>query len=600
MDPATTSLLILAGAVALFVWNRLSVGVVAILTALALYGTGVLSADKALAGFGDPVVVFVASLFVVSEGLDASGVTTWAGQAIADRAGAGRTPLLLAFMALSGVLSAVVSPNGAVAALLPMVVAVALRQRHAPSQMLIPLAFAAHAGSLLALSGSPVNVIVSEAMADVTGRPFRFFDFTILGVLLLAATILLAVFAGPRLLPSHSTRSALSDLSRHATTLAKHYALQDGFYRLRVADESPLVGGVAADLLDLAPGLRFLGLQTSRGEAAGASHVLRAGDAVAVSGSTQEVVTFAESNGLEVGMRPVTAESLLTKDMGVVEVVVPPRSPLVGEKMFPGMVRQGEIVVLAIGHLGKEAGASGRVLAEGDSLLLHGPWSVIDTLVDDRDILVMDAPDRIRRQAVPFGPGAVSAVLVLLAMIVLLATGVVPPAVAGLICAVAMVAFKVVTPQQAYRAISWQTVVLLGGLIPLSTAISSSGAADRIASGLLRVVGSGSPYLLLLGLFVLTATLGQVISNTATVLIVAPIALAAAAETGVSPAPILMMVAVAGAASFLTPIATPANMMVMGPASYRFGDYWKFGLPLLLIWLVIGLAVIPLVWPFHS
>lgn len=598
MDPAVTSLLILAGAVALFVWNRLPVGVVAVGTALTLYLTGVLPVEQALAGFGDPVVIFVASLFVVSEGLDATGVTTWAGQAITDRAGTGRRRLLVAFMVLAGVLTAVVSPNGSVAALLPMVVIVALRHDHHPSQMLMPLAFAAHAGSLLALSGSPVNVIVSDALAGAGGEPFGFFEFAILGVPLLAATILLAVLAGPRLLPRRAPGSALSDLSRHARTLAGHYALQDGFYRLRVRADSPVVGTTVGSLAVSPPSLTVLGLQSRSGSVAGSDHVLAPGDAVAISGPAGDVIAFAESHGLGVGMRPVTADGLVTKQMGVVEVVVPPRSPLVGERVFPGMVRLGEIVILAVGHMGRDRGSRETVLTERDSLLLHGPWAIIDTLVDDRDVLVTDSPDRVRRQAVPFGARAVEAVVILGAMVVLLATGAVPPAVAGLAAAGAMVAFRVVSPQQAYRAVSWQTIVLLGGLIPLSTAISSSGAADLIAGALLAAVGTSSPYLLIIALFLLTASLGQIISNTATVLIVVPIAVAAALETGISPAPVLMFVAVAGSSSFLTPIATPANMMVMGPAGYRFGDYWRFGLPLLATWLVIALVVIPLAWPF--
>lgn len=597
MDPAVISLLVMVGAVALFVWNRLPVGVVAILTALALYLSGVLPVEQALAGFGDPVVIFVAALFVVSEGLDATGVTTWAGQVITERAGTGRRGLLVAFMLLAGVLTAVVSPNGSVAALLPMVVVVALRNRHAPSQMLMPLAFAAHAGSLLALSGSPVNVIVSDALAGTGAEPFGFFDFAVLGIPLFAVTILLAIFAGPRLLPQVATGSALSDLSRHAATLAGHYALQDGFYRLRVGEGSPFVGCVLRDTPPAPRALHVLGVQTADGAAALPEHKIAPGDAVAVSGPAGDVVSWAEAHGLDVGMRPVRAGELVTRQMGVVEVVVPPRSPLVGERVFPGMVRGGGVVLLAVRHMGKDRGQRETALAEGDSLLLHGPWPAIDNLVEDRDILVIDSPDRVRRQAVPFGARAVEAVAILGAMVVLLATGLVPAAVAGLSAAAAMVAFRVISPQQAYRAVSWQTVVLLGGLIPLSTAISGSGAADLIAGALLEVVGGGSPLLLLVVLFLLTAALGQVISNTATVLIVVPIALAAAVETGVSPAPVLMLVAVAGASSFLTPIATPANMMVMGPAGYRFGDYWKFGLPLLISWLVIALLVIPLVWP---
>jgi di/tricarboxylate transporter len=161
-----------------------------------------------------------------------------------------------------------------------------------------------------------------------------------------------------------------------------------------------------------------------------------------------------------------------------------------------------------------------------------------------------------------------------------------------------MVLLRVVGVQEAYRAVSWQTVVLIGGLIPLSIAIQDSGAADLIAERIVNVVGDRGPYALMLALFVLTGVLGQIVSNTATVLIVVPIALSAAAETGISAHPVLMLVAVAGAASLLTPIATPANMMVMGPGGYRFGDYWKFGLVTMVVWLGLAMLVIPVVWPF--
>jgi di/tricarboxylate transporter len=204
----------------------------------------------------------------------------------------------------------------------------------------------------------------------------------------------------------------------------------------------------------------------------------------------------------------------------------------------------------------------------------------------------------VRRQTVPLGRRAPQALCVLVAMVVLLATGAVPPAVAGLLAAAAMVLLRVVGVQEAYRAVSWQTVVLIGGLIPLSIAIQDSGAADLVAERIGDIVGDRGPYALMLALFVLTAVLGQIVSNTATVLIVVPIALSAAAETGISAQPVLMLVAVAGAASLLTPIATPANMMVMGPGGYRFGDYWKFGLVTMIVWLGLAMLLIPLVWPF--
>jgi di/tricarboxylate transporter len=199
---------------------------------------------------------------------------------------------------------------------------------------------------------------------------------------------------------------------------------------------------------------------------------------------------------------------------------------------------------------------------------------------------------------VPLGSAAVRALLILAGMVVLLAIGVVPPAVAALLAAIAMTLSGVITEQQAIRSVSWQTIILIGGLIPLSTALKESGAADDIAKIMVDIVGTGRPYLLLLALFVLTAALSQVVSNTATALIVAPIAAVAAANAGVSVRPMLMVIAVAGAASFLTPIASANNMMVMGPGGYRFGDFWRLGLPLILTWLIIALAVIPLAWPF--
>jgi di/tricarboxylate transporter len=237
-------------------------------------------------------------------------------------------------------------------------------------------------------------------------------------------------------------------------------------------------------------------------------------------------------------------------------------------------------------------------LAAGDTLLLQGTWQALDKHLDDPDVLVVDSPEVVRRQAVPMGTGAKSAIAVLLGMVVLLATGAVPSAIAGLVAACAMVLFRVVTVEQAYRSINWTTVILVGAMIPLSTAMSKSGAANLLAESLVHLVGDAGPYALLAGLFVLTAVLGQLISNTATALIIIPIAVAAAHEIGVSPRPVLMSVTVASAAAFLTPVATPVNLMVMGPGGYRFGDYWKLGLPLLLLFFLVAEFLVPVFWSF--
>jgi di/tricarboxylate transporter len=257
----------------------------------------------------------------------------------------------------------------------------------------------------------------------------------------------------------------------------------------------------------------------------------------------------------------------------------------------------GDLVVLAVRRGGEELVGTDTTLQTGDTLLVSGAWDLLERNTVGPDVLVVDAPASIRR-AVPLGAGAKRAIVILAAMVVVLATGIVPPAIAGLLAACALVLFRVVTPTQAYRSVSWTTVVLVAGMIPLSTAFITTGTADLIAAGLLGFVGDGSPHLALAAMCVLTMVLGQLISNTATVLIIAPIAVVVAADLDVSVLPFMMALTVAGAAAFLTPVATPANTMVLEPGGYRFGDYWKLGLPLLVLFLVVAVLYVPLIWPF--
>ncbi len=596
MDDATRALVVLAAVVVLFVWNRLPVSVVAVLTALALWATGLVTTEEAVAGFGDPVVVFIATLFVVSEGIDSTGVTTWAGQAILARAGTAYVRLLVALGLLAAVLTSFITLNGAVAALLPLVVVVAQRIGRSPSQMLMPVVFAGSAGGLLMLMSSPVNVIVSEAAQHAGEGPFSFFSFTLLGIPLLVGTVVIGAALAPRVLPATSPEHTPPDLGRHAETIEAHYRLTDGFYRLRVRSRSSLIGASARALdLDGHPGIQVVGVQTPEGYPV--TDVIHDDDMLVVTGPAGEVTRFVVDEGLAITMSgSADAADLLTREAGVAEVVVPPRSRLVGEETYPGQKREHELVVLAVQRLGKDLGDGPFALAEGDAILLHGRWSALDQLNRDRDILLVDSPGRVRRQAVPWGPKATRAVIVLGVLVALLASGQVPPAIAGLVGATLMVLARVVTVPQAYRAVSWETVVLVGALIPLSTAIRSSGAADRISDVLIDAVGTHRPYLLLVALFLLTAALGQVVSNTATVLVVVPIAVSAATSAGIPVKPALMVVAVAGSAALLTPIATPGNLMVMAPGGYRFGDYWKLGLPVMVWWFLVAMAIVPLVW----
>jgi di/tricarboxylate transporter len=450
VSPIIVTLVILGLAVIAFMSNRVPMGIVALGVALSLWATGILTLNQALAGFGDPTVIFIATLFVVSEALDSTGVTAWAGQQVIGRGGTQRTQLLVMICALVAVLTALISVNGAVAALIPVVVVVAIRVGLAPSKMLMPLAFSAHAGSMLALTGTPVNIIVSEAAQEAGARSFGFFEFALVGLPLVLGTIGFIVAFGDRLLPSRAPSVLPQDVSDYARLLREQY--------------------------DLPAGTELVGAR-----------------------------------------------------QGSSEVIVAPRSELIGLHLFPGMTTpSGDLVVLGLQRGGVPVLGPEVRLRAGDTLLLRGTWEHLEQHTAGPAVVVVDDPADLRR-SVPLGTGAKRAVAVLAAMVVLLATGVVPPAVA--ICTLAMI-------------------------------------------------------------------LGQLISNTATVLIMAPIATALATDMGVSVLPFLMALTVAGAASFLTPVATAANTMVMEPGGYRFTDYWKLGLPLLVLFLAVAVLWVPLIWRF--
>lgn len=521
MSDSTITFVVLGAVVVLFVTNRVPVAVIAIATALSLWATGVLELEQATAGFGDPTVLFIASLFVISEALDATGVTAWVGQVLIDRAGHDRGRIVVAMMLLCGALTALITPNASVAALVPVIVIIAMRVGQHTSQLLIPLAYAAHAGALLALTGSPVNVIVSEAADDAGAGRFGFFEFALVGIPLVAGTILIVLVLGRRLLPHRDAASMPSDLTRHGQTLARHY---------RVHGED--------------------------------------------------------------------ARRLFGRRYGAAEVIVPPRSPAIGQRAYPGMVTEsGELVVLAVMRDDRRLDDPDTQLQAGDTLLVRGTWQALSHQIDrDTSVLAVDPPDLVRRQAVPLGNGATQAIVVLGAMVVLLATNAVPAAVAGLGAACVLVLIGVLPVDRAFAAVGWTTVVLVAGMMSLSTAMRTTGAAESLAKRIVDLVGDAGPYPLLIALFVLTAVLGQLISNMATALIVIPIALSAAAELDVAVAPVLMSINVATSAALLTPVATPANLMVMEPGGYRFNDYWKLGLPVLVWYFVVAVLFVPVIW----
>jgi di/tricarboxylate transporter len=500
------------------------------------------------------------------------------------------------------VLTALISVNGAVAALLPVVIVTGIRLKQHQSQLLMPLVFAAHAGSMLALTGTPVNVLVSDAAVEAGAGPFGYFEFALVGLPLLVGSIAIVLLVGRFLLPNRSGESLPADLSRHARTLVEQYGMSGDVFRLQVRPGSPLVARAAADVdFRSLAGLALRAMTRDGRPVELAPAVFQGGDVLIVQGEAGDAARLASEHDLALipgdEVEPDIAEVLVNRNSGLAEVVIPPRSPLIGTSMFPGMATpSGDLIVLSVRRGGEDLRPGQSSLESGDSLLLQGTWSALEKRIRSPEVLVVNSPDIVRRQAVPLGAGAAGAIVVLLVTVGLLATGIVPPAIAGLCGAIALVLVGILSVEQAYRAINCTTVILVGAMMPLSTAMMKSGAADLVAEKVSALASGGGIVALIAVFFLVTALFSQLISNTATALIIIPIGIATAAEMGYSAKPLLMAIGIAAAAAFLTPVATPVNLMVMGPGGYKFGDYWKLGIVLMLWYFVIATLLVPLVW----
>ena len=621
--------LILAVTILLFIWGRLRPDLVALLSVLALFLTGIINLEQALAGFADSTVIMVTALFVVAEALSRTGVTAWLGRQLLNQSGDSEVRLLAVLMLGTALLSAFLSNTGTVAMLLPAVVAAAWRIRSVPPRFLIPLAFAANTGGLLTLIGTPPNIIITDVLVGAGLRPFGFFEFALIGLPLLVVAVLFMTFAGRHLLPKREVGGRPIDLSAAVDELAEAYSLEGNLFRLRVRRGSSLVGqslaqaglgrdyGVSVLRIDRAgaedklfqgshrPLRNSLGLLRHSEEALipGADTVIQPDDVLLAKGA-QDTVQRAMLR-FNLGVQPIDEAGdeltriVLSQEIGLAEVLITPRSDYIGLTLSEAQFAQKyDVQVLSISRKDKAADQSTVRLEFGVSLLVRGTWRAIRILKEESyNFVIVGTPEAMAREVVGLGPHTIVAAVALLGMVALMLTGLVPAVIATLIAACVVVLGGCLTMEDAYRSVSWETVILVAAMLPMSTALQLTGGAEFIAGGLVDTLGTFHPLFLMAGVFLLTAAFSQVISNTATTVLVAPIALGAALGMGISPHAMLMMVAVGASAAFLTPIASPPNTLVMTPGAYRFSDYVKAGLPLLFMFLVASLILVPLIWP---
>lgn len=613
---------ILAFAIVFFVTEWLRVDVVALIVVIALMMTGLLTPAEAIAGFANPIVITIAALFVIGGAVMQTGLAGIIGNQVLAIAGNSPTRLLVTVMLTVSLMSAFMSSTGTVAVLLPAVVSMAASARISPSKLLIPLAYAALLGGALTLIGTPPNLVVSNALRDMGHAPFQFFDFTLIGGLLLASGIIFMAVVGRRMLPE---RAVVRDLARVETPheMVKRYALPENLFWLRVRQNSDLVGKTVAEsdfgkrfnvsIIDLKrkPGGRTM-VQVGdtklvwqdekvRGMKPSADTVLQANDLMLVQGAPDDVAHLSAVWNLGVQVaQPEDEKSLINQEVGLAEVLLPPDSSLIGHTLvdaqFGGVYH---LSVLGIRRPGADAVLNLKTtsLRFGDILLVQGPWEKILTLRKrQRDFVVMGQPESMlgpaQRKKAPL------AALILVAMLVAMVANLLPLTSASMLAALLIVLTGCLNADEAYGFIDWKSIVLIAGMLPMSTALERVGLVNLIAENLTGLLGVYGPIAVLAGLFIGTAAFTQLMSNTATAVLLTPLAVASAQTLGVQPQAFLMAVGIAASMAFATPVASPVNTLVMGAGNYRFGDYAKVGIPLVFITLIVALLVLPILWPF--
>jgi len=591
-------------AIGLFFSGRVRLDLTAAFVILALALSGVVTPSEAIAGFGDPLVMMIAGLFVIGEGLHRTGVAAWVGQRIATLGRGNESYLILLLMPAVAFLSAFMSSTGVVAIFIPVVMSLAREAGLSPRRLLLPLAFASLIGGMLTLIGTPPNIAASRALVDAGLSGFSFFDFTPVGLAILVAGVLYMLSLGRRLLPAEMSVEPASRPSLRE--MALNYGLEEGLHRLQVKRDSLLREMTVGEIgMRRNYGITVIAVERHGGLLTALMPVLietrlRAGD-VLIAVAPREVIA---AHGATLGYTDLGFPTGLRRRMqgqfGMAEAMVVPASPLVGKTVSEGNFRRRQgLTVLSMRRAERPMALEfdQTRLAAGDMLLLAGPWDALEKFAGPRrDLVLLELPEEIAERTWHSNQ-APWAVLVTLGMLLLMTFQLTSNLVAVMLAAFAMVITRCVNMEEAYRSMNWQSLVLIAGMLPLARALEVSGGSQLIVTSLASAFYDLGPRAVLAGLFVLTSLFSQFISNTATTVLVAPIALSLALDMGYAPAPFLMTVAIAASTAFATPVASPVNTLILGPGNYRFGDFLKLGVPMQVLALLITVALVPLVFP---
>lgn len=587
---------ILIATMAAFAWGRLRPEVVVMTAVLALGLSGVAGPTEVFRGFSDPTVVTVAALFVVSAGVDRTGVAAEIARSLLRVLGSNEAFLVIGIMVVGGVLAGFVNIIVSTAVLLPAVLAVCRETGISPSRLLIPLAISGRLGGALTLVGKPSNLIVNSLLVQAGLPSLSFFAFFPVGMVLLVIGIAFMATGGRRLLPSRmpgGRQWAVSGRSDLETT----YQLPERLFRIHVDQGSPLAGKtIKQAALGESFGITVLAIGRGRKRtyAPDGDERLSPGDDLLIEARPDGVERLKQLGPVEVESEEYARrEPLDTEEVGLAEVVVAPRSDFTGRTLKELEFRQRYgLNVLAIWREGqpRRTWLGGVPLQLGDALLLQGPLDRISFLRRDPNFVSLDKPSPLRLSRAPF------ALLAVLVLVGLGTSGVAPLSLAALLGAGIAVVSGCVSPHEAFEVIDWPAVIIIGGLLPLGEALRTTGAAAAIADALLPLAVN-MPVLTLASVLVASILVGHLIPSVPATILMAPIALSVAGAIGSSPMPFAIIVASATSVTLMTPISHPVSLMVMGPGGYRFRDYVRVGAPLELLLAVALLAVTVMVWP---
>ncbi len=589
--------------------NRVRYDIVALLVVLALMLSGVLTPSEALSGFGSSVVILVAGLLVVGEMLARTGVATAVGDWILKKGGSNESRLLILIMLSAGLLGSVMSSTAIVAIFIPIVMRIAAKTNLNSSRMFIPMAYAALISGMLTLIATTPNIVVHEELKSAGYAGFNFFSFSIIGLAILMVAIVYVILLGRRLLTSDKINRGDAKAGRSLVELWQEFRIDENVENLKIDKRSQLVGQTIADSqLETRYQVRIYGIVRrvagieERITSPSTSLVFQADDTLLVIATEQNCQRLIDEQTLiHQPATPVNRQRWFW-ELGGASVLIHPDSRLIGKSVREVEFRsQFGLEVVGVRRNKQPLTDFKDVkLKASDSLLVLGPWHQVKSLQSRKhEFVVLELPKELA-DIVPSYRRMPIALTILVGMVLLTLFDIVPLVAAVLIAALAGIFSRCLSMEDAYRSIHWSSLVLIVGMLPLADALDKTGATQLIVNQLLEVVGDASPYLMLSVIFFLTASLGLVLSNTASAVLIAPIAIVAAESLGVSPYPFAIAVLIAASAAYSTPVSTPVVTLVVEPGRYKFSDFIKVGVPLLLLTFVVTILVTPLVFPFHA